>query len=77
MDQRPYDVGAEGLERSDGACVDVQDQDGVPEVLKDLGDAMPGAQRDVAFVAQTAGEDSDTEWRLVHRQPQIWSGAGA
>ena len=77
VDQWPYDVGAEGLERSDGACVDVQDQDGVPEVLKDLGDAMPGAQRDVAFVAQTAGEDSDTEWRLVHRQPQIWSGAGA
>ena len=62
VDQWPYDVGAEGLERSDGACVDVQDQDGVSEVLKDLGDAMPGAQRDVAFVAQTAGEDSDTEW---------------
>ena len=49
----------------------------MPEVLEDLGDAVAGAQRDVALVAQSAGKDSDTEWRLVHRLPQIWSGAGA
>ncbi|WP_253269910.1 hypothetical protein [Actinomyces sp. oral taxon 170] len=71
MDQWPDDVGPEGLERPNGARIDVQDQDGVPEVLEDLGNAMPGSQRDVALVAQSTGEDSDTEWRLVHRQPQI------
>ena len=41
----------------------------VAQVLKHLGHTV--------LVAQSAGEDSDTEWRLVHRQPQIWSGAGA
>ena len=77
VNQGPHDVGPEGLERSNGACVDVQDEDGVPKVLEYLGDTMPRAQGDVALMAQSAGEHSDTEWRLVHRQPQIWSGAGA
>ena len=48
----------------------------MPEVLEYLGDAMPRAQGDVALMAQSAGEDSDTEWRLVHRQPQILVGCG-
>ena len=36
VNQGPDDVGSEGLERSNGARDDVQDEDGMPEVLEHL-----------------------------------------
>ena len=41
VNQGPDDVGSEGPERSNGACVNVQDEHGMPEVLEHLGDTMP------------------------------------
>ena len=83
VDQRPDNVRAEGAQRGDGARIDVEDEDGVPQVLEHLSHAVARAQGDIALMAEATGKDGDTkrlgggESGAAHRGPQIWSGAGA
>jgi len=60
MDKRPHDVGFECTERRNGASIDVEDKHGMSQMLESGCDPAPGAKRDIAFVAQSAGEDRDT-----------------